>query len=152
MINQLARMRWTILMAALIGFMVAQAGQEVRSAVLSVYDAVRPVVTLVSATIMEQGADDMVVGLVVRKARDCDYVRLQAFGAIADEPMMDAYMRRIDTPEKGTTRPRGTFNIGVWRIWPINGASSVIVYAQHDCGNRIVQTRLADIDLSRGRP
>jgi hypothetical protein len=145
--KSLLEQRWTVVVGVLIGVLISPASQGFWGVVLAAYDMLRPVVVLVNATIVDKGGDEVTVGLIVRKGRECDYIRLQAFGARGDEPLKDAYMRRLDVPENGATKPRGTFDIGTWRIWPTSGASSVIVYAQHDCSGRIVQTKLAEVAL-----
>lgn len=145
--RSLLEQRWTVAIGGLIGFLIAPVGQGLWAAALDVYDAHRPVAMISTASVVAREADAVMVEMTVRKLRDCTYIRMQAFGSSKGGALSDAYMRRIDRPEDGSTKPMGEFSIGTWRIWPVGGASSVIVYAQHDCGGRIVQTRLAQVAI-----
>lgn len=145
--KSLLEQRWTVAIGVLLGFLIAPAGNGLLAVALDAYDANRPVVMIVGSTVVGRESDAVMVDMKVKKMRDCTYIRLQAFGSRKDGPLSDAYIRRVDRTEDGSNKPRGTFSIGIWRIWPIDDASSVIVYAQHDCWGRIVQTKLTEIAL-----
>lgn len=112
------------------------------------FDRQNPVL-LVRATVLQATRDEVVVQLSGEKRRDCQYIGLQAYTRAAGGTVLaDAYIRRIDVPEAGTTRPIGEYaNLGTWKIWPRGEAGVIAIYAQHACGGRLVISKVAELML-----
>lgn len=146
MIQMLVSMRWTVLVGAVIGMLIAPAGQSVWRLIGKLYDETWPVVAM-QGHIVERVDDAVLVEVAGKKLRDCRYVRIQAFAQGRDGALRDAFAMRQDWPENGATKPVGTYNIGRWKIWPANDAVAVLMYSQHDCDGRIVQTKIAEVLL-----
>lgn len=112
------------------------------------YDQGNPVVVM-SGTLVKQDAESAYVHMAgtkqVNRSSECTYVRVKAYTRNAAGVMKDAYIQRVDMPEDGHNKPPGNFDIGVWRIWPKDDASSVVVYAIHSCNGRQVRTVIADV-------
>lgn len=146
MTHSLMSMPWTVLSAALAGFLIAPIGQSGWRAALEAYDQAQPVVTAIVNTTSRDG-NAVLLDVTVTKLRECGYLRVQAYTRSPDGTLSDAYAVRVDMPEKGDNKPRGKFGIGKWRIWPLDKAEAVLVFVQHDCDGRIVQSKLAEVAL-----
>ena len=105
-----------------------------------------PVVDM-DGTLIAAAAEEVTITIGGTKNRDCEYLRLQAYTVNANGTLGDASVARIDRFERGDTKPTGKYSIGSWRIWPRGDAVRVIVYANHLCGTRVVQTKIADVAL-----
>jgi hypothetical protein len=81
------------------------------------------------------------------RGEECVYKGLQAFGERAVGPAVDLRIARVGIPEDGATKPRGTYDIGLWRVWPVDGIDTVKVYVTHQCGERFVATKIAEVEL-----
>lgn len=66
--------------------------------------------------------------------------------------MTDTFIVRTDIPESRDTKPRGTFDVGTWRVWPLPDSKGIAVYLNHMCGSRLVITQIADIPLKPADP
>lgn len=146
MIRDLTSMPWTVLSAAVAGFLLAPVGQTGWRAALDAYDDARPVFTATVTSTARDG-DAVLLDISVTKLRACRYLRVQVYTRAADGALSDAYTARVDMPEKGDSKPPGRFSIGKWRIWPLAKAEAVLMFTQHDCDGRIVQTKLAEVVL-----
>lgn len=141
--HSLKQMRFTIIFGLLIGVFMAPWGTAWFNYAASEYDEQHPVVKI-KADIQEKKNSHVILQMTGDKYRSCLFIRMQAFTAQGSSPLKDAYKARIDYPEGDITKPVGPINYGLWKIWPIDGADRVIVYVQHDCGGRVVQTKIAD--------
>lgn len=146
MIRQMLSMPWTVLSAAACGFLLAPAGQTGWRAALDAYDEARPVITATVDNSVRDG-DAVLIGISVTKLRTCRYLRMQAYTRSADGALSDAYASRVDMPSKGDSKPPGRFSIGQWRVWPLANSEAVLMFVQHDCDGRIVQSKLAEVVL-----
>lgn len=81
------------------------------------------------------------------RGEECAYKGLQAFGDRAVGPTVGLRISRVDLPEEGTTKPVGTYDIGRWRVWPVDGVDTVKVYAMHECGGRFVATKITEVKI-----
>jgi hypothetical protein len=133
-----------VFVGALLGGAVVPAVQGV----LESFDQANPVV-VAQARVLSSTADEVVVMLSGRKERDCQYIGLQAYTRRpGDETLTDAYIRRIDLPETGATRPRGEFSsFGTWKIWPRGSAGTLLIYVQYSCSGRLVVGKMAEVDI-----
>lgn len=146
MIQQIAQMRWTVLLAAFAGFFLAPVGQTWWRSVLYGYDDARPVVVMTGKLVSRNG-DEVYIHMGGKKMRQCDYLRVQAYSRAMDGRLSDSYIRRVDIAERGDSKPIGAFDLGTWRIWPVGDAVGVVVYVQHDCDGRLVTTKIADVPI-----
>jgi hypothetical protein len=140
-------MPFTIAVGLLIGLVVSPVTTLLSDALFNAYDRAFPVVSA-QASLISSNHDEVVISLRGVKLRDCSYLRLQAYSTNAHGETTDAFIGRMDGPTNGETRPKGAFMAGEWKVWPVEGAVSVVVYVNHLCGHRVVLTKLADIPLS----
>jgi hypothetical protein len=111
------------------------------------YDQFVPVVRM-QGEVVSRTEDAVVVRMWGEKVRDCRFVGIQGFSRIGDGVNRDMRITRIDMPSKGETKPRGTFDIGMWELRPLKDATHVSVWVQHTCGaDDLRSARIADVEL-----
>jgi len=111
------------------------------------YDTFVPVVRG-NASVVNLEPNAVVVRLSGTKYRECRYVGIQAYSRSARTEFDDTTITRLDKPATNTTRPRGSFNMGLWRIEPTEGATRVTIFTQHACGvDDLRTTKLAEVKL-----
>lgn len=141
---QLAAMRWTVLFSVLLGALLGSIGP---GPLLYLYDIAVPVVNM-RGQLVARGDNSVDVHMWGSKNRNCKYLGILAYSHQTNSGLLrDASITRLDRKSTGDTKPRGDFDIGVWRIAPIAGALEVLVYVQHDCDGRAVDTLIAEIDI-----
>lgn len=96
------------------------------------YDHFVPVVRM-QGEVVSKTNDSVVVHMWGRKLRDCRYIGIQGFSRVGDGDNRDMFIRRVDMPAYGTTRPQGLFDIGFWELRPLSDATRVSVWVQHSC-------------------
>lgn len=108
---------------------------------------IRPVVAMHGEIVGRK--DGVQVRITGKKLRgtECVYLGMQAFGVRPVGPLVDLYIQRSDMPEDGKTRPAGEYDIGIWRIWPTDTISNVVVYVSHKCGGTYRSTKIAEVRL-----
>ena len=143
MTNDLRTMPWTALFAAILG--VVGSWLFPWTAVQKVYDDVHPVAVF-SVSVVKSTSDSITLRLTAEKKRDCEFNGIHAFTRNA-LPMRDASIVRIDKPNTAETKPIGLHDLGVWMVWPTDGASSVVVYVKYDCEGRTVFVHAPEINL-----
>ena len=111
----------------------------------SIYDELRPVVRM-SGRIVERSGESILLSITGEKLRACEYLAMRAY-AERDGRLLDVNAARVDRPEDRHTKPRGVFDLGQWRVWPVDGAASVLVYSTHSCDGRLVVSKLAEVRL-----
>ena len=139
-------MRWTVIVAAVVGVWLAPLGQTAWDAVQNYYDDSFPVVRM-SGRLVKADADSVWLEVSGEKLRTCTYIRIQSYVKSASGVLTDSYVRRENMPERGDNKPLGKFSIGVWRVWPRSDAVAVLLYVQHDCDGRMVSTKVAEVGL-----
>jgi hypothetical protein len=140
-------MRWTIITSIALGIFLAPAGSFSLSALMDVFDARNPVVDM-RADLVRLDTSGAVLHLYGHKLRACQYLALDAY-AISDSGVMsDINIERIDIPADGNTKPLGTFDVGQWRAWPVAGTKRIVLYVQHNCSGRLIQTRISELPLT----
>ena len=142
-----ARRMWgSIVLGLLLGLFGGQVLSGMADMLTEHYDAWRPVVKITGERV---GAESNAVFIRLRgtKNRECGYLRLTAFTADASGRLLAAYIKREARDELGETLPLGAYEFGTWRLWPIDGALRAVVYISHQCGDRIVRTKVADVAL-----
>lgn len=134
----------------LIGLLASPLSLLLHGASMGFYDAAVPVLEMRGA-VVARAPDSIDVRITGSKNRSCNYMNIQAYtGAGPGGITKHAYIERIDRRESGVTRPagEGVMDIGVWRIWPVKGESTVTVFVQHACDGRIVLTKVAEVRLT----
>lgn len=134
----------SVILGSLLGIGSVLVGSLGVPKLLEVYDDHYPVVEM-HGTIVSADEGQVIVHMAGRKLRSCKYLSLAGYWRMGDGELKDANEDRIDVLRDGTTRPLGAFDIGVWRIWPRRpGSVAVVVYVSHNCGGRLVVTKIAD--------
>lgn len=142
-------MPFTIIVGMGLGALLVPVGTSLTDWMADQYDRTFPVVVMTGA-LLSMSDNEAIVSLQGRKLRECAYIRTRAYAMDGDGDMHDTYIARVDMPETGETRPVGSFQSGVWRVWPLPNSRAIVIYMNHLCGSRLVVTRGADIDLTRG--
>lgn len=147
-------LRWSWVASIAFGAAIApflmNAAHTVVDAYEAEYDRRSPIVDMRGALV---SADDESVIVHMagtkseKRASECTYIRVLAYTRTADGVLRDAFIRRVDMPEDGHTKPAGQFDLGTWRVWPRSDAKAVLVFAVHDCGGRQVRTKIAEVAL-----
>lgn len=133
---------WRLILGFFVGLMLFPISQLMGPSLGSGYDFLFPVVVM-DGDILQRQPDFVDVHIWGEKRRNCKYMNLQAYTR-EKNLMHDAKISRIDGPNVGNTKPLGTFDIGVWRVTPIENRTSVVVFVRHDCSGRVVLTKIAD--------
>ena len=128
-----------------IGMILQPASQQLGDPLLMFYDYIYPVAKM-EADIVARGPDSVDLHIYGKKQRNCTYVQMHSFAKSGDV-MTDVHQKRIDIAEQGATKPIGVYDIGVWRVWPVAGATYVLMYVHHTCNGRHVLTKIADEKL-----
>ena len=145
--NSVFEMRWTILTAVVVGYMLSPFTQLGASTFFKMYDALWPVVTA-HVELTSRDSDSIYVRITGTKHRDCQYLQIDSYYSTPAGMLRDANETRTDLfPIDGASKPVGPFDIGVWRIFPVSGASNVQLYVEHSCAGRLVVTKIADVTL-----
>ncbi len=144
MISAVAQQRWSIIFGLLIGLVVSFSAFGLDS-LWKLYDELFPVVEM-QGEVVDRKDDAVFVRVSGEKRRSCRYANLQTFGVDSRGEMHFVSAQYIGAATKGTL-PRGNFDLGTWRLWPTTGAVMVRMYASHDCGGRLVTTKIAEVLL-----
>lgn len=149
----LQRMPYLIGTMILVGGVLGGAVVPLVQGGFEAFDMANPVL-IARARVVDADAASITLEIVGEKRRDCQYIGLQAYTRAAGSSVLaDAYMRRIDMPETGVTRPVGVYrSLGLWRVWPRGQAGVVAVYAQHSCSGRLVISKVAEVLLGPPPP
>lgn len=153
-VKSLWHMRWSVVGSIILGAAIAPIAFNTVNGVVENYheanDRQNPVVSM-RGVLVRMDDESVFIHMAGTKsesrAHECSYIRVLAYTRAAEGTMRDAYIRRVDMPEDGHTKPAGNFDIGVWRIWPRGDAVAVVVYALHQCGSRQVRTKIAEVAL-----
>ena len=141
----LTRYPLTILFGVVIGVLFSPLSFGLTDVLMAPFDKVYPVVEM-QGVIVSRGQSSVDVRIGGTKNRDCTYLGIQAY-ATKGGRLHDLNVLRVDIQEKGDTKQIGIYDIGVWRMWPTDGASKVTVMVQHICAGRLVTTKIAEVDL-----
>jgi hypothetical protein len=145
-VSRLIEMRWTVLLTAAISLLLAPVGQTWWRGLLSYYDDAKPVVVM-QAQLLTRTDHDAVLRIYGDKLRPCTYLRMQTYWRDSMGELHDAFAQRLDMPNRGDSKPLGSFDIGQWRVWPVQGAKSIVMFSQHDCDGRLVSTKMVEVAL-----
>jgi hypothetical protein len=148
MISRLRRQPFTIVFAVILGLLVAPAAAIAWHSALSLYDRAFPVVDM-SGEVLRVNTEEAVIRIKGKKLRACTYLRVQALMRDDRGDMIDVYIQRVDMAENSDTKPIGSYHLGNWRVWPRNGATGAVINVNHLCGDRLITTKIADVEFAR---
>lgn len=140
----------SMLIGCIAGLLIVPLSDVAIDSIRGTYDDRNPVI-IANGTLVAAREDWAEVAIIGDKRRACIYVAMSAYSTDRNGLLRDSYVSRVDMPSSGTTRPLGTQTLGVWRIWPVLGATSVQLWITHQCEGRLVRTMLAEIELPKGR-
>ena len=129
-----------------LGLMLSPAIGVFTELVFDAFDDAYPVLVM-RGEVRSVSQDEVILQISGEKKRSCQFLRISAYTRDAVGNMQSANIKRIGVQELGITRPIGKADIGTWRIWPRDGASGVLVFVTHNCSDRTVTTKVADVVL-----
>ena len=145
--RRLHSIRWTVILSIIAGLVIAGVFTPMVAWVQEQYDVLNPVVEM-HADVVRADSESITVALSGRKLRMCQYVRMQAYMREESGEMIDSQIVRLDRSVDSATRPIGSFDFGVWRIWPVHDdATTADIYAQYVCNGRMVMVRAATVPI-----
>lgn len=139
-------MKWTLVFAVLFGIFIAPTSNSGVHSIYGVYDSMYPPVKM-QGTLVEKSMDYAIVHIEGENLRQCKFIQMDSYSR------RDGYLRYTSempfnqASYDANTRPLGTFDMGNWKVWPTKGADAVFLYMEHDCDNRIVVTKVAEVSL-----
>jgi hypothetical protein len=140
-------MRYTLIFSALCGYALATSGATLN--LFSLYDHFFPVVTM-QGKLVGRGDDGSVfVHITGTKNRDCQFLQIDSYSTNKMGFVRDANEERVGGyPVNGASKPVGTYDLGVWRVFPVDkDAIRSRMYVEHSCNRRIVYTLISDVAL-----
>lgn len=145
------RMAFTALWGLVFGMLLVLSSPVWVSPLLDVWDGWFPVITPVSARVVEREPDAVLLHIVAHKNRDeeCRLVRIYGYGIAIDNTHVVATVRRPDGSEHmGITHGKGLHDFGEWRVQPVApGSVRVRVRVEHNCLGRIIPSTMAEAKL-----
>lgn len=133
---------WAALAGVLMGVAIAES--SVINTAWQAYDQRNPVVRM-SAYDIQRGQDNVLLRMRGRKIRDCVYITIRAY-SVRNGVLHEANIERVDLPQDGSTKPPGKdYDLGLWRVHPVDQFDGVEVYVKHSCNGRLVTTRIAEV-------
>ena len=133
-----------VLLGVLIGLLAAPGGGGFDWA-YAAYDRLYPVLSM-QADIVSSKPGEVLIALTGTKNRACDYIGINSFAEEGGR-LVDVNEERVDIRADGGTKPPGSFSFGTWRVWPVFGATRLVMATTHSCANRLVTTRVIDLPL-----
>jgi hypothetical protein len=93
--------------------------------------------------------DGVLIRMYGEKLRgaECRFLDIQAFGDRMTGLPIDLYISRVDMPSLNQTKPKGSYDIGIWNIHPTAQVTHVRVYVSHDCEGTKWGTQIAKVKL-----
>lgn len=112
------------------------------------YDKAHPVWVDGRATDTERSGDAVELSIAGDKRRNCRFLRINAYSMDVQGVLADAQITRIDAPMVGATRETGVQALGRYRIAKVPAAAKYVrVTVEHECGGRVVLSRLVTVAL-----
>ena len=113
---------------------------------LGVYDQRFPVATAVT-TREPSPPGEVQFTMVVTKHRDCTILRVSAYQRSEGGAFNRVNIQKVTGGAVDTIPVGNTAASTMWRVWPTEPEGLVSVYVEHNCGERLVRTRLAEIEV-----
>jgi hypothetical protein len=142
-------MPWSTLLGVCIGILAVLATPTFVGPVRDLYDANFPVLRMSGEVISREG-DAVVLHIKGKKLRgeECRLLTIYGYAVDIHGRLSDATATRIDQEQTARVREEGDYDIGLWRVRPINPDSvAVKVVTQHDCVGRVVLSTIAEAAL-----
>lgn len=142
-------MPFAILAGVIIGVSVVYVTPQLLGMATAAYDSVFPVLTM-RGELVSRDADyvDVHIRGTKHRGEECRLVSVYAYTVRADGLRADAFANRMDQPQAGRLRGVGEWDIGIWRVRPVDSlASRAEVWTHHNCVGRDVLTRIADVGV-----
>ena len=133
----------SVLVGVAMAFVIAGPTSLLIDAGIEAYDDTHPVAT-VEAVKLPSPAGEIQLRMKTTKHRNCELQRVVAYDKAADGSQIRTRIERMDSSEAETIPKGETVQSIVWRVWPVTGAS-VAVWAEHACGERLVKTKLFEM-------
>ena len=149
MVRNLWKMPWSTLFGMIIGGSAVLMTPAVIGPLRDAYDIAFPVLRM-QGKLVAREPDAVVIHITGEKVRgdECRLRSVYGYTIMPNGLHADAIATRIDMPQTSRDRDRGYYDIGMWRVVPVNpGALRVLVVTQHDCVGRIVLSTIADVTL-----
>ena len=145
MVHEGMKMPWTVLLGILLGLFIASYIGSIRSFVMNTHAEFFPVVKY-QAEIVGRKDDFVLIHVWGEKLRDCPAIKdsLESY-TVRKDTLFDANEFRIDG--NPNSRPVGKVDLGVWKIWPVEGAKRVRMYVSHDCDGSVIRSKIVDVPL-----
>ena len=143
------RMPWSTAFGVLVGVGAVLMTPTVIGPLRDAYDTAFPVLVM-TGKVIEREPDAVIVHISGEKIRgdECRLLSVYGYAIMPNGLLADATATRIDAPATGRVRDKGHYDIGNWRIVPVDrNAVRVRVVAQHDCVGRVVLSTIADVGL-----
>jgi len=135
-----------IILGVLLGLLLGPLFGVVSESVYGAYDEAYPVVEM-HGDVQSTTVHDVVLHISGEKKRGCQPMRITAYTRDKNGNLQDANIQKLGVAERGLSRPLGPVDLGLWRIWPRDGADGVMVFVTHQCAGRSVITKVADVVL-----
>lgn len=147
MTRQILHMKWTVIFSIALGYLLSTSAIGT-GALLGIYDSLWPVVTM-QGTLIEKGDGFAVVHISGTKHRKCQFLQIDSYATNQEGMIRDANETALgDVPYDGGSKPPGSFDLGQWRIFPIDKrAVSLQMYVEHSCDGRMVITKIVEVPL-----
>lgn len=105
-------------------------------------------VVTMSGKIVAQTPVYVDIHITGEKLRTCSYIRMFSM-TLGPNGLSEARLESVDKPSRGTTKPVGKLDLGIWRVSPVSGATKASIYVQHDCDSTVVISKVAEVDLTK---
>lgn len=143
---------WPTAAAILVGFALLPIAQREYEAWADARQAAqqqaRPVVAM-HGRFVQRDDHSVWVHISGTKLRQCRYLGLTAYSIDGQGVRRDANIERADGIQiRGDTKEPGDYDLGVWRIWPVqDSAVRAMVSVEHDCMGVTVRSVIAEVVL-----
>lgn len=149
LLRLLVGMPLTVALGIGIGLLIAWSAPQFVGLATEAYDEAFPVLRMRGELVDVQAdyADLRIRGEKLR-GEECRLVKVYAYTVRSDGSRADADALRQDLPQTARPRPAGVYDIGVWRVRPIDAAAvRAQVWTHHSCVGRDVLSLIADVAL-----
>jgi hypothetical protein len=113
------------------------------------YDKAFPVAR-VKAVRLPSAPGEILLTMETHKLRNCELLSVSAYDRAADGSQVRTRIEKLSEGRTLQTIPAGeVVRSALWRVFPVTG-TSIVVWAEHTCGDRVVRTRL--FQMGTGAP
>ena len=140
-------MPWASLLGVFLGITIVLAIPAFVGPLRDTYDEYFPVMNMTGA-LESRDIDSAILRIKGQKVRgdECRLLSTYGYSIQPDGFLKDASAIRVDRPATGRVRDKGYYDIGLWRVHPVEtNAVGAQVVMQHDCVGRVVLSTVADV-------